>query len=137
MTWGAIGPSDLGVATALAPTHPKRKMSYTEFLDTSPMSKFLWFILLGCIIAQILDGFDFEATSFALPLLIREFDITPTQAGAIGSVTNIGLLLGALIFGPISDRFGRRPLFQWALFTYAFGTFLSAIAPSYTLLLAA
>jgi MFS transporter, putative metabolite:H+ symporter len=140
MTRDGIGPSDAVVTTALAPSYsqrPKRKMSYTEFLDTSPMSRFLWFILLGCIVAQILDGFDFEATSFALPLLIREFDITPTQAGAIGSVTNIGLLLGALIFGPISDRFGRRPLFQWALFTYAFGTFLSAIAPSYTFLLVA
>jgi putative MFS transporter len=141
MAGDAIGIPGAGVATALTstPSTPKRvrRMSYTEFLDASPMSSFLWFILLGCIIAQILDGFDFEATSFALPLVIREFDITPTQAGAIGSFTNIGLLLGALVFGPISDRFGRKPLFQWALFTYAFGTFLSAIAPSYTFLLGA
>lgn len=123
-------------ATVSAPKL-SRSMSYTEFLDAAPMSGFLWFILLGCIIAQILDGFDFEATSFALPLVIKEFHITPTQAGAIGSVTNIGLLLGALVFAPISDRLGRKPLFQWALATYAFGTFLSAIAPNYAFLLGA
>jgi putative MFS transporter len=114
-----------------------RKMTYTEFLDDCPMSGFLWTLLLGCIFAQILDGFDFQSTSFALPLIIKEFNISPTQAGAIGSVTNIGLLLGALFFAPLADRIGRKPVFQWALFTYAFGTFLSAIAPSYHFLLAA
>jgi len=112
-------------------------MTYTEFLDAAPMSRFLWVVLLGCVVAQVLDGFDFEATSFALPLIVQEFQITPTQAGAIGSFTNVGLLLGALIFAPLSDRFGRKPIFQWALFTYAFGTFLSAIASNYQFLLAA
>ncbi|WP_168667752.1 MFS transporter, partial [Paraburkholderia sp. SG-MS1] len=113
------------------------KMSYTDFLDHCPMNGFLWTLLLGCIVAQVLDGFDFQTTSFALPLIIKEFHISATQAGAIGSVTNIGLLLGALLFAPLADRIGRRPIFQCALFAYAFGTFLSAIAPSYEVLLIA
>lgn len=128
------------VATQLsvpAGTSGKKRMTYTEFLDNSPMTPFLWYVLLGCIVAQVLDGFDFQCTSFALPLLLKEFKITPTQAGAIGSMTNTGLLLGALIFGPLSDRIGRKIVFQQALFLYAFGTFLSAIAPNYTFLLAA
>ena len=114
-----------------------RRLTYTEFLDKSAMTSFLWFILIGCVVAQIMDGFDFESTSFALPLIIREFRVTPTQAGAIGSFTNIGLMAGALIFAPISDRFGRKPVLQWALAAYSFGTFLSAIAPNYQFLLAA
>ncbi|MDR5832527.1 MFS transporter [Caballeronia sp. LP006] len=112
-------------------------MTYTEFLDSCPMTGFLWTLLLGCVLAQMLDGFDFQTTSFALPLVIREFGITPAQAGLIGSVTNIGLLLGALLFAPLADRIGRRPIFQWALFAYAFGTLLSAIAPTYGVLLMA
>lgn len=114
-----------------------KRMTYTEFLDNCPMTGFLWTLLLGCIIAQVLDGFDFQSTSFALPLIIKEFNISPTQAGAIGSVTNAGLLFGALLCAPLADRIGRRLIFQWALFAYAFGTFLSAIAPSYEILLAA
>jgi putative MFS transporter len=140
MAQSAIDTAGAGIATLTSTSSAPegvRRMSYTEFLDASPMNGFLWFILLGCIAAQILDGFDFEATAFALPLVIKEFGITPTQAGAIGSVTNMGLLFGALVFAPISDRFGRKPLFQWALATYAFGTFLSAIAPNYTFLLVA
>ena len=127
----------VGTPGAIAPKSEtgKKRMTYTEFLDASPMTPFLWFVLLGCIIAQVLDGFDFQCTSFALPLVMREFKINPTQAGAIGALTNVGLLVGALIFSGLSDRFGRRPIFQWALFTYAFGTFLSAIAPSYQFLL--
>ncbi|MDR5825951.1 MFS transporter, partial [Caballeronia sp. LZ043] len=112
-----------------------KRMSYTDFLDHCPMNGFLWLLLLGCIVAQVLDGFDFQSTSFALPLIMRDFHISPTQAGAIGSVTNIGLLLGALLFAPLADRMGRRPIFQWALFAYAFGTFLSAISPNYEVLL--
>ena len=112
-------------------------MTYTEFLDTSPMTKFLWLLVSGVALAQILDGIDFQSTSFALPLIIREFQLTPTEAGAIGSFTNIGLLIGALVFSTLSDRYGRKSIFQWVLFTYAFGTFLSAIAWSYSSLLVA
>lgn len=114
-----------------------KTMTYTELLDSSPMHRTLWLIVLGCMLAQVLDGFDFETTSFALPLILKNFHISAAQAGALSSLTNLGLLVGALIFGPLSDRLGRRVIFQWALSLYALGTFLSAIVPSYHWLLGA
>jgi MFS transporter, putative metabolite:H+ symporter len=110
-------------------------MTYTEFLDTSPMTKFLWFLVAGVGLAQILDGLNFQSTSFALPLIIREFQLSTTEAGLLGSIANFGLLLGALVFSALSDRYGRKKIFQWVLFTYSFGTFLSAIAWDYRSLL--
>jgi MFS transporter, putative metabolite:H+ symporter len=112
-------------------------VTYTDFLDNSRMTRFLWLLLLGVGLAQILDGIDFQSTSFALPLIAKEFRLSPTETGAIGSLTNIGLLFGALIFSVLSDRFGRKTIFQWVLFTYAFGTFLSAVAWNYESLLVA
>src|SRR5580704_14137130 len=115
---------------------PKR-MTYTKFLDDSPMTPFLWCLLVGVALAQILDGINFQSTAFALPLITKEFKINATAGGLIASMTSIGLLFGALIISPLSDRFGRKAIFQLVLFTYSFGAFLSAIAWSYQSLLVA
>jgi MFS transporter, putative metabolite:H+ symporter len=118
-------------------TTAKTRMSYTEFLDSSPMTSFLWLLVLGISFAQFLDGMDFQITSFALPGIISDFKINPAQAGLISSFGNAGVVLGSLLFPLLCDRIGRKPVFQWVLFTFAFGTFLSAIAPSYRTLLGA
>jgi putative MFS transporter len=110
-------------------------MTYLEFLDNSPMTRFLWVLLFGLCLAQLLDGVDFLSTSFAMPGVIRQFHLNPPQAGLIASVGNIGLMIGAIFFPMLCDRAGRKPVFQAVLITYAFGTFLSAIAPSYNMLL--
>jgi putative MFS transporter len=114
-----------------------KTMTYTELLDEAPMSGFLWLLLLGVLLAQILDGMDYQSTAYALPLLIRQFHLSSVQAGTISSASNIGLLVGAFVFSILSDRVGRRPIFMWIIGTYAFGTFLSAIAPNYLTMLVA
>ncbi len=113
----------------------KTRMTYIEFLDQSPMTGFLWKLLIGLCLAQLLDGLNFQATSFALPGIIKQFNLDPAQAGLIPSITNIGLAIGAIFFSALCDEIGRRLVFQWVLVTYAFGTCLSAIAPNYHTLL--
>jgi len=111
------------------------RITYTEFLDKSPMTPFLWLLVIGVSIAQILDGVDFMGLSYALPVIIKEFHLNPTQAGLLGTATNFGLLIGSVFFAALSDRFGRRPIFISVLLTYAIGTGLCAFAPSYEWLL--
>ncbi|AJZ56503.1 sugar (and other) transporter family protein [Paraburkholderia fungorum] len=113
------------------------RMNYIEFIDESPMNPMLWVLLIGCMVAQILDGFENQTISFALPLLSKEFAIDHLQAGVIGSVTNLGLFFGALLVAPWADKIGRKPILQWAIFFYAFGTMLAALAPTYNTLLCA
>ncbi|MBX5468212.1 MAG: MFS transporter [Firmicutes bacterium] len=106
-----------------------------DFLDELPMTRFHWLLVLGVVLAQILDGYSATANSFVLPEVIRRFALSPIQAGTLASVTNFGLLIGALGFAILADRMGRRAIFQLVLLTYAFGGLISAVAPTYAVLL--
>jgi putative MFS transporter len=113
----------------------RRTMSYTEFLDEAPMSGFLWLVLMGVVLAQLVAGLDYQSTAYTMPSIIKEFHLTPVQAGAIPAATNVGLLFGALLFSAVADAVGRRSAFVWVVVAYVLGALLSATAPNYEVLL--
>ena len=51
------------------------------------------------------------------------------EAASIGTVYLIGEVVGALVFGRLSDQLGRRSLFMWTLAVYLVGTGLTALTP--------
>jgi MFS family permease len=55
-------------------------------------------------------------------------NLSTTQAASLGTVYLLGEVLGALVFGKLSDKLGRRRLFMWTLGIYLVGTGLSAFA---------
>jgi MFS transporter, putative metabolite:H+ symporter len=110
---------------------------HLDYVDEMPLGRFHVVLLLGITLAQILDGYDFQITSYALPGFTRDFGLDPGQSGAVASTGNLGLLVGAIVFSQLADRFGRKPVFQVVLASYAFGSLLSALAPSYQVLLGA
>jgi putative MFS transporter len=118
-----------------ATTLRKVRMTYHEFLDESPMTPFLWLFFIGVAVANLLDGVDFQMVAYGLPGIIKEFHLNPAQAGGVASIGNFGFMTGTVVFALLSDRFGRKPLFTWVLLVFAFGSFLTAIAPSYHSLL--
>ena len=126
-----------GIAKIREPAAPKTRLSYTEFVDNSPMNSALWLLVIGLILATALDGMDLMSASFAMPGIMKEFKLNPALAGGFLSSANIGLALGAILIPLAADRIGRKPIFQWVLLTFAFGSLLSAIAPNYHILLAA
>lgn len=127
----------VGTSTPASGATTKTRITYAELIDHAPMTRSTWLLLIGVMGAQLLDGFDFQVTSFAMPGMIREFHMNPALAGTIMSATTFGLVFGGVIFALLADRIGRKPVFQWLLLTFAFGSFLSAIAPSYQMMLTA
>jgi len=63
-------------------------------------------ILCGCI--MLLDGYDFGIVSNASPLMIKEWNVNTAQFGIVFSVATFGWMIGAIVFGGISDRIGRK-----------------------------
>ena len=60
--------------------------------------------------------------SFSLASIIAQLHISSGQAGLIGSLTNIGMLVGGAIFGILGDRYGRVRIFSYTIFIFALAT---------------
>ena len=57
--------------------------------------------------ATFFDGYTVIAIAYAMPVLVREWGLNPTQTGMILSMGYFGQLLGAVLFGWLAERFGR------------------------------
>jgi AAHS family 4-hydroxybenzoate transporter-like MFS transporter len=80
-----------------------------RFVDEQRLSRFNLNLLVWSFLAMFADGFDISALSFAVPALTRLWQVPPQAFGIALSASLFGILFGALIFGYIGDRFGRRP----------------------------
>lgn len=69
-----------------------------------------------------LENMDIMFLSFSLAPIIAELGISSGQAGLIGSLTNIGMLVGGALFGIIGDRYGRVKTFSYTIFIFALAT---------------
>ncbi|WP_314146479.1 MFS transporter [uncultured Leifsonia sp.] len=78
-----------------------------------------------------LDGFDLLILSFALSGIIASFQLSDPQAATLTTVTLLGAVTGGLIFGLLSDRFGRVRMLTISVIVFGVFTGLSAIAVGY------
>ncbi|GAX04812.1 major facilitator superfamily transporter [Secundilactobacillus pentosiphilus] len=81
-----------------------------------------------------LENMDVLFLSFALSSIIADLHINGAQAGLISSITNLGMLVGGILFGVIADRFGRVRTFSHTVFIFAFATAAMYFANSITLI---
>lgn len=104
----------------------KRFVHPAEVMAAGKFSKVHLTVFLWCFFAIAFDGYDIAMYGVSLPWLMEEWGLTSVQAGAIGSYTLVGMMLGALLFSPIADKFGRKMvlglcMFLFSLFTAAAG----------------
>lgn len=91
----------------------------------------LWTIALG----EFVDGFDLVVIGAALLLIQPQMQLSAFQVGLMAASTFFGSAVGALFFGDLTDRFGRRGIFVLTLFGFVGLGIASALAPNYTVLL--
>src|ERR1700739_1814412 len=99
-------------------------------LDRLRWSPFHTRLVLGLGTAWILGGLEITIGSSVACKLTQAgtLNLSTTQASAIGTVYLVGEVVGALVFGRLSDKLGRRKLFMWTLAIYLVGTGFSAPA---------
>lgn len=76
--------------------------------------------MLGFLVLAI-DGFDTAAMGYIAPTLSAEWGIHKQDLGPVLSAALLGLSLGALIAGPVSDRMGRKRVLVFSCLFFGFG----------------
>jgi MFS transporter, putative metabolite:H+ symporter len=76
-------------------------------LERLPVTSRLMLLRMIVGIATFFDAYTILAIAFAMPQLVSEWTLTPTEVGLIISVGYIGQLLGAVVFGSLAERIGR------------------------------
>ena len=100
-------------------------------LDRLPWKSFHSRVTLALGIGWLLDSFEVNVIGNVLGILKKLWHVTDIQASALVTVWLLGIMLGALLFGYLTDRFGRRKLFLITLFLYSTCTVISALSPGY------
>src|SRR5215470_18695748 len=90
-----------------------------------------WKALAGSVIGYCMDGFDMLILGFMLAAISADLALTKTQAGSLVTWTLVGAVAGGLIFGALSDHFGRIRVLTWTILMFAAFTGLCASARGY------
>ncbi|MGQ0419588.1 MFS transporter, partial [Bacillus sp. HC-Mk] len=84
--------------------------------------------LLGIAgLGWLFDAMDVGMLSFVMVALQKDWGLSTQEMGWIGSINSIGMAVGALIFGILSDKIGRKSVFIITLLLFSIGSGLTAL----------
>lgn len=83
------------------------------------------------MLGYAMDGFDLLILGFMLPAIAADLHLTPAQSGALVTWTLAGAVAGGVVFGMLSDYFGRVRMLTWTILVFAVFTGLCALSQGY------
>lgn len=108
-----------------------KKFKVSEIIDRIGLGKFslMVFFLIGLV--MVFDGLDYMIVSYTMPQIGKEWGLTKIQTGSLVSWGMLGLIMGGLIIGPLSDKIGRKKAMIIGCLVYSLSNVPIYFAPNY------
>ncbi|WP_175631853.1 MFS transporter [Virgibacillus siamensis] len=101
-----------------------------QIIEKAPFNKFHGILLFWGIILMVFDGYDLTVYGAVVPTKMEEWGISAVEAGVIGSYSLFGMMFGALIFGTIADKLGRKRVIIICTFIFSLFMLLTGLSNS-------
>jgi MFS transporter, AAHS family, 4-hydroxybenzoate transporter len=108
------------------PANDASAVDVATFIDAQPVGAFQIKLLLICATVLFLDGFDTTAIGYVAPALAKELNLSRAALGPVFSAGLFGLMIGALLLGPLADRVGRKKIIIFSTLAFGIGTLVTA-----------
>lgn len=109
-----------------------QQVNLREFIDENPISPIQKLVIFLCLMIVVVDGIDISIMGFVAPVIKQQWGITTTDLAPVMSAALIGLAVGAVISGPLADKFGRKKLLIINLMGFGVFTLCAAVSSNVT-----
>lgn len=107
-----------------------RTIDLRAVLDRPTLGGFRRRVFTYCLLISVVDGFDVQALAFVAPVLTREWGLGRLEMAQLLTAGLVGLLLGNVLLGRLSDRIGRRPVLLYSVVGFGVASLATAFATS-------
>jgi AAHS family 4-hydroxybenzoate transporter-like MFS transporter len=108
------------------------RFTFDDLLDEPGTRRLRRVVVLLCAAVTTLDGFDLQSIALAAPAIAQEWGLSPASFGVVFGVGQLGSMVGALLLGRLSDRFGRRRILLISVAMFAVCSLATAFVGSVT-----
>jgi putative MFS transporter len=96
-----------------------------------PMTRMQWRIWILATAGKFFEGLVVFMTGVALPLIVKEYGLSPIEKGIVGAAPLAGIMVGAITLGGLADIYGRRRMFVVEMLVFAIFLVGLAVAPGF------
>ena len=106
----------------------RNELDVNQFLDTRRIGGTHILVVTLLILTMMVAGYDIFVVGTVAPYLAADFAIPPGALTSVLAITQLGLMLGNFVVGPVADRYGRRFTMIWSLVLFGLLTLATPLA---------